>query len=542
MSHIAYRYGVRVLREHVVPDDAWDQLAKRAAYWNALVLLDRQYRQTMDALVAPHVPTDGTTEEQQQAARKAALRLPEVQAALKLAQQEVYSAQRQQRGASGLYWGTYQGVEQAWATARQENPRQMRLHRASREGTLSVHFQDGGLPVSQLWHGNNLLQIEPVSPEVYQAARATRRKETWTPFRFRVASTPDREPVWLTGTVCLHRPLPADGIVRWAHLRIEADPAHWDPTTQQPHRRYSLVIAVEQESTATSHEPHLWGVDVGWRRVEGGMRTALACDTEGNVRELVLPERLLGAYDWADRFRAGRDLQRNSIRQALVDYRGAPETHLPEFLREQLHNVGQWNSPGRFRWLYYHWERHAGDDAVYTRLHGWERQDRHLAACVSGAQQRAALWRENIYGAWLKDLMASASMVVVEDTNWRELSQQVDEHGEQGQQRRIASVGWLLERLRQVGAREGVEVVRLPAANTTRQCSWCGHTNDDGGSDLYLRCDGCGRRYDQDLNAARNLVRGLASGDGTQDGTRDRSQPQARWKRIRDASNKGVAE
>lgn len=531
MAYRAYRYGVRVLREHTVPPQAEEQLRRRTEYWNRLVEVDRRYRERMDALLAPFVPADAPDEERRRL-RREALGRPEVQAALRQAQQEAYAAQRQLRGASGLYWGNYLDVEQAWATARQRASRQMRFRRPAAYGTLSVHFQDGGLPVAKLFGGSNLLQLEPLPPEVYDAPRATRRKRAWTPFRFRVASDERKQPVWLTGVVCLHRPLPSEGTVRRAHLVVERHHAH-------PYPRYSLVVVVEEAAgeAAPRQGGRVWGVDVGWRRVEGGLRVALAWSDDGAVHELVLPERLLGAYAWADRFRSGRDQQRNSIRQALAEYRQANQARLPAWLREELAHVGQWQSPGRFRWLVAHWERHAGDEAVYDLLVGWARQDSHLAACVAGAQQRAGKWRENLFGIWLKALLAEARAVVVEDANWRELSQEVDEHGPQGQQRRIASVGRLLERLRQTAEREGVEVVRLPAANTTRRCSWCGQLNDSG-PDLVQTCGGCQRQYDQDLNAARNLVQGYASGEVAQALHSDRSPRVSRWRRIREAAER----
>jgi hypothetical protein len=55
------------------------------------------------------------------------------------------------------------------------------------------------------------------------------------------------------------------------------------------------------------------------------------------------------------------------------------------------------------------------------------------------------------------------------------------------------------------------DVIRIERAGTTSTCSWCGATNDVG-AEVRHTCVGCGREWDRDANAARNiLARGEAA-------------------------------
>lgn len=519
MSMLAYRYGVRVLREHEEPPEIGDELVRRTRYWNALVELEQAFRARIDELVDPHL-VGIEDEDARRDARKAALKLPEVAEAIKAAERDMYRRQKQLRAESGLYWGNYLPVERAWQTARQSNPRALRFHRSSPlEGTLSVAFQDGGMSVADFWsHSRSLLQITPLPPEVASIASARERKRrSWTPFRMRVAGKHPNG-VDMTGVVCLHRPLPEDGIIRGAHLTVR-------PRNGHKGRLYELIITVELPDAEPTPDRTVWGVDVGWRQVEGGMRVAVAA-SDRERRDLVIPQALLDLHDRAHGLSAHLDRNRDDLRAALVQWR---DTHAdaPEWLREELANVGQWRAYGRFHHLYRRWERFLGDEEIFGRLEAWEHRARHLEQYRRGTVERAERWRDDLYGVWARRLVADAGVIHVEDTNWRELAQQASYTGAQ---RTVAAVGALIERIRQTATREGVTVVSVPSEHSTADCSYCGHRNSyDTARSVMVRCEHCLREYDQDYNAALNLRARTASDRGS----RARSaQREAHWKRI----------
>ena len=70
---------------------------------------------------------------------------------------------------------------------------------------------------------------------------------------------------------------------------------------------------------------------------------------------------------------------------------------------------------------------------------------------------------------------------------------------------------------------------------TTLDCHLCRHRNQVSAAqrgDLIWRCQGCGALWDQDENAARNLLRAAAAAPAV-DPKQSRTP---RWKKIKDAS------
>ena len=68
------------------------------------------------------------------------------------------------------------------------------------------------------------------------------------------------------------------------------------------------------------------------------------------------------------------------------------------------------------------------------------------------------------------------------------------------------NIGQLYNHLTYKAAWAGRQVIRVPAAYTTRTCSNCGAINERPGEDRIYRCTACHNEDDQDRNAARNIL------------------------------------
>ena len=63
------------------------------------------------------------------------------------------------------------------------------------------------------------------------------------------------------------------------------------------------------------------------------------------------------------------------------------------------------------------------------------------------------------------------------------------------------------------------QVVEVSAAYSTQHCSWCGNQERwDAALSVVHRCSRCGELFDQDHNAARNLLRSHIGGLAAQKG------------------------
>lgn len=167
--------------------------------------------------------------------------------------------------------------------------------------------------------------------------------------------------------------------------------------------------------------------------------------------------------------------------------------------------------------------------------------ERKLARQVKGSRRREATkaklarlhvrqsdrlkdWREKIS----TELVRGFDTIVVEDLRVKNMLRSAKGSlGNPGRQvkakaglnRAINAQGWsaLLLRLEQKATAAGVEVIRVPAQNTSLRCNVCGHTDKQNReSQAVFCCRSCGHQAHADVNAAKNiLAAGLAvSGRG----------------------------
>ena len=75
-------------------------------------------------------------------------------------------------------------------------------------------------------------------------------------------------------------------------------------------------------------------------------------------------------------------------------------------------------------------------------------------------------------------------------------------------QRQQAAPSELWQALRQSAVNRQRLVMAVESAYTTRYCAHCGNdnTNANFAAHIMVTCPGCGRPYDQDINAAQNLL------------------------------------
>jgi hypothetical protein len=123
----------------------------------------------------------------------------------------------------GLYWPNYLESERAANQARFQRM-DPKFHRWTGEGSLAIQFQKG-LSVPELFecHDSRLRLIAPniANTNALRANGQIRGKERHVRALYRVQSNEDGSPRWITLEVTMHRMLPANGIIKWAHLQRE---------------------------------------------------------------------------------------------------------------------------------------------------------------------------------------------------------------------------------------------------------------------------------------------------------------------------------
>lgn len=313
---------------------------------------------------------------------------------------------------------------------------------------------------------------------------------------------PRKDPVWARFHVLLHRDLPPGRI---AQVRI-----HRTLTGVRP--RYSAQFVVEHDPQRASTAPtgSVVGVDIGWRRVDGGIRVAYAHGSDGVDRQLVISDGQLRRRIKSDELRSIRDQHQNTLRPRLVALRESA----PAWFRTETQTLHAWRRVGRYVRLHRLWaeQRWDGDAEMFDAVTAWLKKDRHLLQWQENNRRRLELHVRGEQAKFVADLRRCYETIAVESTI--RIDRMRDRATAGNEQLRRAAVantvtspGALRDALVKAGA------VEIDPAHTTTDCAACGHRREvEDRTSLVLRCEACGVEEDQDRTAARNLLRAARSG------------------------------
>lgn len=480
----------------------------------------------------------------------------ELQAATAAADQWAKDAIKAARAACGVYWGTYLLSEAAADAARKTplydgiEPRDPHFLRWEGEGQIGVQVQ-GGIPVADIFTPDQtVIRIDPVDPGTFHApTRAERRHKSRTHVHMRVGSD-GRAPVWATFPLELHRPLPENGRLKRASVKLERS---------GPCERWYLLVTIEIPEGWTDGRCGTGGavaVDLGWRRFGDDMRVGTWHGDDGRRGECRWDD---GGARKASELRAVRDRAMNEMAAPMSMWVAEKRDRMPDALREATQHMSSWRSPNRWARLARIWReyRFDGDAEGFERLESWRYHDWHIWKWEACQRERYLNRRKNYYRQIAAHLSQNYSTLVLENFDIRPVAKKVaiedrtgDDIGENfdnphaRSQRFHVSPSELRSVLVNAFQRRGGRVVYAECANTTRTCHSCGHAEEfDAATNVTRTCPACRATWDQDDNAAENLLRRWRErpGDALPSLTArksakpaiDKEKPASKWKRVR---------
>lgn len=463
--------------------------------------------------------------EQLREARRAFKESPEAQAAIAAAHDAAKDAIKAARAASGLYWGTYLLVENAIEQAAKDSIKETmraghrvlpRFKRWNGDGHLGVQMQHG-LDTVAAHDFDTRCWIRPVDLSAWVKGTPLRDRKMHTVVYFRIGSDEKRAPIFAEVPIKMHRPLPP-GSIKWAHLirRRVADQYRWF---------VQLTVDVADDAPREKCGQGAAGIDVGWRqRPDGSLRIAMLYDEHGTTRELVLPADLLSKDQHVQGLQALRSVNLDKAKLDVVAWlsgpRGPHAPRGPSALRAEdagadlkPQHVAMWRSPGRIQRLV----TERGDDmpdGLREKLTAYLKQDRHLWQWQEHERQKVFDRRQYIYRLFAADVTRTYHRIAIEDMDMRVFARQVaPEDGakavdETRNNRKIAAISILRGALANACAERGVLLEKVPPEYTTLRCHVCGEVDDNWNpaKELEHTCPKCGAHWDQDENAARNLL------------------------------------
>lgn len=430
------------------------------------------------------------------------------------------------RAACGVYWGSYLRIEQAAEKFREGAP--PRFLRFDGSGACGVQLQ-GGL----LW--DDLLAGTDTRARLI--ARGGKDYDLW----YRIGTHEGgREPIWCVLPLCLHRhPEPGARVKELAVFRrvigsesLTSDGRRW---VHGGRVEWSAMFTCDEPARKTPSRGGMVGIDVGWRMMpDGSMRVAYYYGEHGEG-DLRIPAADLVAVSKAQSIQGFRDRDFAACVAGVLAWKQSGVT-LPEWFVERTTTLHAWRSKAALAALAVEWATQPidGDDAPWcgtdcwgphesTRLGGWpcvreavlawRRRDGHLARYAQGLLDGFAARRKDRYRNFAAQLAAIYDSCAIEKIDLRETIARpaADEADKTCDAMRhnqgLAAVSTLLTYLR-----EKMDAVKVAAEHTTTDCHACGQRCEwDSATELRHTCEHCGAEWDQDANAARNiLARGAA--------------------------------
>ena len=472
-----YSYALKPPTENAAR--AWNQLERAHRYYNVLIGLERERRSGWRAAVA-------SAKENPELADKLETTKKEIQ-------ERLTAAVRVERARCGVHWGTYLVVEDAAQRSAKDTPmnEDPKFRPWTQHGSLAVQLQNG-LPAPVVLDGDDT-NVRVVG--------TGKRRVLW----LRIGSE-GRRPVWATWPMFYHRDLPAEAIVKWVRVSAHKVATHIEWNVQ-------FVLDSEHElNPLPSPTKGSVAIDVGWRLLPHGVRVATWRDDSGESGELCLSTETL------DRMRKVDDLQsiraKNSLEAGddLGVFRHTGMDTWPGWLLDATRHQ---MSSSKLSTLAIKWRanRFEGDARVYEPLEAWRKQDRHLHEWQENQRESVLRARREQYRLFAVD-MAQYRRVVVERLDLRAFSRRPAENETEepsatnSRGRRFqACLSQRFSCLADAVVRAGGEWREVEPAWSTQSCSHCGRVEPfDASADVMHTCAHCGATWDQDVNAAINLL------------------------------------
>lgn len=413
----------------------------------------------------------------------------------------------------GLYWGTYQLVEEAEQASRRSTP----LYEDTRwppwkgEGSVSVQIMKGMSPVKLVQD----TQVEYV-PDA-------ERGEEFGTLRLRIGST-GRRPIWAEWPVRLHRPLPSGCSIKRVTVHRRLGGARTSNPRSGRRERWEVQFILEMPLGDPRCGSGVVGIDLGWRRINEELRVCAFADEQGRTGELRLPAKLIGGYRRVESLRKTRDDMRGRALALVTGLRDDPAA--PAWFKKATEHAHAWRNPRRIPMFLRDWQGQGSEkggwslgEIAFAWLSYWLERDRHLWQWESDQNRKNQNGKRKTYEKFAATLAEQYETIVLEELDLRVFATRPDKDAlvgpdgrKESQQeerarawRHLAGTYQLRLALENAALVRGGSVCRVPAMNTTRTCSDCGLVvrRDFGGSVAWI-CD-CGVVHDQDKNAGMNL-------------------------------------
>lgn len=497
--HFVYRYWVKPKGK--VPRELWETARKMQQFWNVLVQLREDAGFNADTLPAGR-----------DAIFKCFWNL------LIGKDAEFKQWRRDVKEESGLNWEARDAVFDRFITACQQAAKGKRgwpkFQRRFERIAIPHRFTRGGLRVPSLFGDRAWrFRLEPVSEGAYQGKTRRHTNARLTGGTFGLSKD-----VQVGFTTVLHRPLPSNALIKGVTWLGELHAIKgW---------QWAVAISLETKRVL-NNRPYLpaAAIDLGWRMMGDYVRIGMLADSDGNIVELRFPleastyhSRRHGIVSgWRDLLAVDRKISLlvEEVKTKVCVHLAMLEKPMTEQIKAIAGGLAKARQGGLVRLLRALQEQQFCT-SVQSDLTAWLVENDRMRSVRSALQDRLIHRRQWLYRNLSAFLARRYGVIAIEgDLRIKDMIE--DEQGPQEyalsyshRYHHWAAVAELKADIEQATVKYGSQLIKAEAAWSTRTCHIC-REQAEGGAARELTCPR-GHRWDQDVNAAINLLGTLTKG------------------------------
>jgi hypothetical protein len=310
------------------------------------------------------------------------------------------------------------------------------------------------------------------------------------------------DPIWAKFPIVYHRSIPSDAVIKWVKCKSRRVGSHikWEAY-------FVLEGPQSMWSYGTTPSKGRIAIDVGWRQRGDDLRVATWVNDLGEKGELLIPALLLQRDKKVDDLKSIRDKTFNEIKEVLMKARN---TSWPTWLYEKTKTLSKWKSKTKLARIITQWRECRELPELYQIAEEWRYHDRHLQDWECHQRESTLNQRQHIYRLFAKEV-SQYKQITIEKLDLAEMAR-VNADAEKRlnptsrEHRFDAGLSILILTLKDAAYKSGSIVVEADPYLTTQWCHDGDHEERFDAAPAIAHMCSCGISWDQDVNAARNLL------------------------------------
>ena len=286
---------------------------------------------------------------------------------------------------------------------------------------------------------------------------------------------------------------------------------------------YTVSLTVrEPENGSARLKKKAIGVDIGFRKSGGKIRAAAiaSSDPKDPVEYIDVSETFLKRIEHIDALKSKLDESATKLGEIIKPLLKKGEV-LPEDHKKYRFVKSIANAPPNVTlsfekayklgsWMVKYGKGELPLEVEEEAIKWWKKNSLAYRE-QHNLREKAYLERKDQYRNIASQLIKKKQPIGVEKINLSVFAETKDKDNELGNiarsNRFLVAPSELVSAIKNAGQREGVPVIEVNPANTSKTCSECGAVNKELGAESNWTCPSCNAEHDRDHNASINIAR-----------------------------------